>query len=202
MSFNSFDILTLYRRLAGHVVDATPLGYHRPIDTEQRVEVDTLSEPIAVWDDRQIEGEGLRRSSLTGSTFMMPLRIGDYLFATDPLISVRESKEIVKTVMPGLDGTVKEIIANGDDLITIRGILINEDNDDYPYEQVAELRALKERNESLKVENKLLNLCFGIDRLVIQTLDIEGVEGMQSMQTFVITAESDQDVELVITEGW
>lgn len=198
---SAFDIIGLYGRLTGHVV-ISPFNY-KPISNKYEVTIDeTYEAPIGVWDDDTMTGEGQRQSSLTGSLFVMPLKIGDYKFAIDPIISVSSSREIVRTIMPGFAGTIKEVISDDDYRITMRGLIINEDNDDYPYEQVAELDALKKSTSALTVENKLLNLCFGVNQLVIESMEFEGAEGMQCMQTFVISALSDRDVELTETEGW
>lgn len=198
---SAFDIIGLYGRLTGHVV-ISPFNY-KPISNQYEVTIDeTYEAPIGVWDDDTMTGEGQRQSSLSGSLFAMPLKIGDYKFVIDPIISVSSSREIVRTIMPGFAGTIKEVISDDDYRITMRGLIINEDNDDYPYEQVAELDALKRTTSALKVENKLLNLCFGVKQIVVESMEFEGAEGMQSMQTFVISALSDRDVELTETEGW
>lgn len=199
---NIFDIIGLYDRLTGHVAGSPINNYKIPQDSGS-VDIDTYGDvKIDVWDDSAMTGNGLRPSSLTGSAFVMPLTIGDYKFAIDPIISVSGAVEIVRTIMPGFAGTIKEEISEDDYRITIRGILINEDNDDYPYEQVSEIDALKKSIGGLKVINKMLNLCFGINQIVIESIEIEGMEGVQSMQSFAISALSDRDVELVETEGW
>lgn len=202
---NIFDITTPAGRLTGHVNLA---GSSLSDISPDRPQMQPAEVPdIAVWDDSTLVGSGLRKSDLTGSVFRMPLTIidpdgEDFTFAVEPLISVTSRKIVIKTPMPQLGGTVKEEVMEDDYSITIRGTLINEDNDDYPFDQVAALEALKRRTGGLEVVNKLLNLGFGIMRMTIEQIAYEAQAGSQSMQGFVISAVSDRNVELVISEGW
>lgn len=200
-----FDITTPAGRLTGHVnLAGSSLSDISP-DRQQMQPAEVPD--IAVWDDSTLVGSGLRKSDLTGSVFRMPLTIidpdgEDFTFAVEPLISVTSRKIVIKTPMPQLGGTVKEEVMEDDYSITIRGTLMNEDNDDYPFDQVAALEALKRRTGGLEVVNKLLNLGFGIMRMTIEQIAYEAQAGSQSMQGFVISAVSDRNVELVISEGW
>ncbi len=202
-----FDISTAAGRLTGHV-DQTARAV--TVIRRDRAEVDTApadASLLEVWDDNVLTGEGLRKSDLTGGLFRMPLTIvnpsgEDWTFPVEPIISVTSRKIIVKTPMPSLGGTVKEEILEDDYAITIRGILLNEDNDSYPVDQIARLEELKRTTGGLEVINKLLNQGFGIMRMTIEQITYEGREQSQTQQSFVISALSDRPVELVISEGW
>ena len=120
----------------------------------------------------------------------------------DPLIGVSVSKTVVQTQLgDGRIPVIEEVAHNGLD-VSIRGVLINEDNDDYPYDQVAQLNNLINKRGGLVVQNNILNRCYGIERIVIRNASLPGEEGMQSMQAFTISAVSDRDVQLEIREGW
>ena len=112
------------------------------------------------------------------------------------------SKTVVQTQLgDGRIPVIEEVAHNGLD-VSIRGVLINEDNDDYPYDQVAQLNNLINKRGGLVVQNNILNRCYGIERIVIRNASLPGEEGMQSMQAFTISAVSDRDVQLEIREGW
>lgn len=202
-----FDITTAVGRLTGHV---NLIGSEIAVIRRDTSEVDVLpadASLLNVWDDNALTGEGLRKSDLTGSLFKMPLTIinpdgEDWTFPVEPIISVTSRKIIVKTPMPSLGGSVKEEIMEDDYLITIRGVLLNEDNDNYPVDQIARLEELKRTTGGLDVVNKLLNVGFGIMRMTIEQIVYEGAENSQTQQRFVISALSDRSVDLVISEGW
>lgn len=113
----------------------------------------------------------------------------------EPLVSLSGQNRIVKTVIAGADrnGTVKECIGADDWKITLAGICLNAENPlTYPYEQVEQLRALKEARGALAVENDLLRL-FGIYSMVVESLYLDDMIGVQHAQKYKITALSDED---------
>ena len=138
--------------------------------------------------------------SIFGQPISMPIKIDDVWLDHEPLITLTGGKNIVKTVVAGLKGTVKEEINDNDYLIVIKGIITNGNSNDYPEAQVNELRHILEAKGSHKVVNKLLKI-FGIDEMVVEHFNIFGIEGHQSQQAYQISGWSDRPVELVIKEG-
>jgi hypothetical protein len=131
-----------------------------------------------------------------GDELFLPCSINDVELPNEPVISLKGKKRIIKTPVPGLPGTVKEHIQLDDYQITIKGIAVNDDEDDLPQEQIRELREMAETLAPLKITNRLLSY-FNIDEIVITSFDFPGVEGHQNMQAYVFQCLSNQTIDLV-----
>jgi len=197
--YYTWDILGLYRQLFGHV--GTPIGKVTPLKTgsdkgtyDDRFIGGEKGKQIIAWDGNDLTSKNARISDLKGQYFMMPLTIVNYTFPIDPLISVSGRKEVIKTVVTGTHPVVEDQ-AMDNYQITIKGVFINEDNDDYPYSQVQILNRLLLRRGGLMVVNKLLS-AFNINQLVVTGFKIDAVEGEQSMQWYIIDAINDRPVKL------
>lgn len=112
------------------------------------------------------------------------------------LITINQTKNIVKTQIQGRAGTVKEYVGLGDYQVTINGILTNL-NGSYPKDQLVALKDLLTAPISIEATSWFLQI-FGIDYLVIDSFDIEQGEGEYSQQAFSISASSDNEVQLVV----
>ncbi len=190
------QLQTLYNKVFGISGRRYP-----DFDTDQKVPLPEFADATAL----NIYGKGLNKDnyelkSIFGTPLFMPCKIDDFWLPNEPLITITGGKEIVKTVVAGLKGTVKEEISTKDYIITIRGIIVNTDNDDYPEYEVEKLRTICEKQGSHKVVNKLFRI-FGIDEIAIENYNIFGIAGHQSQQAYQINALSDRPVELVIKEG-
>ena len=84
----------------------------------------------------------------------------------DCKIDCSTTKNIVSTAINGLNGTIKEWIAEGDVAINVEVTLLGEGSQ-YPTEKVERLTALLRKNESLQTENETLNNVYGVERIVI-----------------------------------
>lgn len=82
-------------------------------------------------------------------------------------LEVVPTKNIVKTAINGLRGTIKEWISDGDFEITLSAILGGE-KDIYPFDEFKELRAFLKENESLIIYSKILNEIYEVTRVVVQ----------------------------------
>lgn len=111
------------------------------------------------------------------------------------LLEVSQPKNIVKTVVQGRDGTVKEYIAKGDYQVAIRGGLFSPFSNAYPKEDMQTLLALLELNTPLTVISEYL-LQFNIYELVVEEYSISQKEGVQNVQLFEIKTVSDYPIEL------
>ncbi len=120
----------------------------------------------------------------------------------EAVCSVSQAKNIVKTALVGMSGTVKEYISTGDYDITISVGLVAVENDKivdkYPEEGVKDLRALLERNEALYVCSPFLQL-FDITRLVVTDYSIEQMTH-SNRQVVTIRAISDEDYTIKSNE--
>jgi hypothetical protein len=153
-------------------------------------------------DDLPIKDFQIEQKSLLGTPLMMPCSVelenGElWQLPNEPLIHITGSKTSILTKFDGQDGAFKELFSLDDYQVTIRGIAINEDNDDYPEEMVRKIRSAFEHKKSSKVVCRLLSL-FNINLLYINKIDMPPLEGAQSYQVYEISGLSDRvfDLEL------
>ena len=114
------------------------------------------------------------------------------------LIDVSQQKQIIKTEIQGVGGTVKEYISKGDYQITIRGALVSESSVMYPTTQVQQLKEYLEAETSIGIASRFLDDIFDIQSIVVESFDFPQVEGTQNQQLFSISAVSDEPIELTV----
>lgn len=131
-----------------------------------------------------------------GTAVFMPITIDGYELPNTPIISIRGSKSIIETKIDDNDGTFKEGFSLGDYEISLQGICVDMDNpEEYPEEQVREIRRLFEIKGNLTASSDLLTY-FGIEYLVIYDLNIPGEAGAESYQPYTMKCKSDRVIEL------
>lgn len=108
----------------------------------------------------------------------------------DCKIDCSTTKNIVSTAINGLNGTIKEWIAEGDVAINVEVTLLGEGSQ-YPTEKVERLTALLRENESLQVENETLNNVYGVERLVVTSWSMTPTKAF-NYQTISFNAVSDK----------
>lgn len=127
---------------------------------------------------------------------------GTKLTINDVTVSISRAKNIVKTVLTGLNGTIKEYICNGDWEISMSvGIVATEDGkivDEYPQEGIREIRKFLDENQALDVSSPFLDL-FDINRIVIDSCSLKQ-ETWSNRQVVTIKALSDTDYQIKCTE--
>lgn len=112
------------------------------------------------------------------------------------IITVRNSKNIIKTALQGRDGTVKEYISSGDDDIKIEGVIYGNGINNYPQSDIQKLIALTDVPQSLKVTSSFLKM-FNIQDIVIEDSDIKQMEGARNYQPFTLYCCSDTPLILL-----
>jgi hypothetical protein len=112
-----------------------------------------------------------------------PLRIDSVI------MTVRQSKSIIKTSLQGKKGTIKEYVSSGDYIINVDGIIDNTINE-YPEEEVATLIEIANIPDQIKVTSKFLQM-FGIDYVVVEDFELGEKTGYRDVQEFRITMSSD-----------
>lgn len=122
-----------------------------------------------------------------------------YIFPATTSVKCSLKKDLVKTKITGnkKHGTVKELIGLDDWNIDIMGFIINYDNNDYPYDQVQELRKAVEAPISLLITSTLLNT-LDIFEIVFEDLDLQDMPGHPNVQPFSIKVTSNEPIELNI----
>ena len=117
------------------------------------------------------------------------------------LIDVSQQKQIIKTNIQGVSGTVKEYISKGDYQVTIRGALVSESSVRYPEEEVTQLVEYLEAETSIGVASRFLDDIFNIQNIVVESFSFPQVEGTQNVQLFEVSAVSDQPIELTVLKN-
>lgn len=127
--------------------------------------------------------ESLKANESTG--------VAVYLMPDTTLVHAQKTKDIVKTKVTGRDGTVKELISDGDWSVTFQGFIINDkEPGKYPEEKVKSTRDLYALKQSVRVHSKYLNN-LGIFDIVIEGCDFPPLEGYADVQPFELTCVSD-----------
>jgi len=140
-----------------------------------------------------------------------------FIILNDVLVTVRQSKNIVKTqlVRPqgttsspsdsyrfeknfGYAGTVKEYISLGDYQIDLRGYLTAEEIDDYPQEKLERLREYLSYPGSFRISGKFINL-FDFTEVIVLVAALSEAEGFSTQIPFTISLLSDNFLEVKYT---
>jgi len=121
---------------------------------------------------------------------------GEELVMNDAVVSLSRSKNIVKTALVGLDGTIKEYICNGDYNITINVGIVAVDQaghitDDYPEEGMRTVRRFLDENQQVKVSSVFLNI-FDVTTIVVESFSLRQ-DTHSNRQSVEIKALSDED---------
>ncbi len=189
---NNINLIELYQQVFGY----TGIRKLIPVNTLDTVEHHTAD----MADDYKIPaGKFDERSGSLGTPYFMPTKLDDLWLPNEPLVTINGQNTIVKTVLVGIKGTVKELIGSDDYSIKIQGIIINEKDDDYPETELRALRTILEKRDSVKVFNRLLTF-FGIDQVAIEGYSFPGIEGYQHMQPYEITCISDWPLDLILKD--
>ena len=114
------------------------------------------------------------------------------------LFSVNQSKNIVKTPIQGRNGTVKEYISDGDYDISIRGVIVSENANEYPKDEVRKLIEILRVQDSFSIASRYLNEVFDITDIVIESYSLPQSEGYHNVQAFEINAVSDEPIEITV----
>lgn len=113
------------------------------------------------------------------------------------LLTVNQSKNIVKTEIQGRNGTVKEYISDGDYSITVAGTIVSPDAKSYPRESINLLKTVLDIPLSLEVTAEFLNI-WNISNVVVESYSFPQQQGTRNTQPFQITMLSDEPIELQI----
>lgn len=139
------------------------------------------------------------RTSVLGTAIHFPMQFNGYELPNEPMVSISGKNRIVKTAVDGQDGTFKELFSRDDYMITIKGIAVNEENEEeYPEQIVRKLRELCEGG-SVEVTNKILSY-FNVKYLAIESYSFPAVEGVM-WQAYEIQCLSDKPYDLELNDA-
>ncbi len=115
------------------------------------------------------------------------------------LVTVSQSKKIVKTSIQGRNGTIKEYIGLDDYSVTINGIITGK-NGQRPVEEIAALKRMLDAPIAIEVASSYLQL-LDINLLVLEDWEMGETEGSYSYQPFSLTFVSDIQQELELSNA-
>lgn len=139
--------------------------------------------------------------NLVGVPMFLPCTLDGWTLPSEPIIDISGGKTLEKTQIDGQDGTFKELFSKNDYIITIRGILCQEDGtSNYPKDLVRRMREICENVKNIPISCSLTSL-FGVNKIVIETFSFPAVEGFQDMQPFQLNCLSDKDIILDLNKA-
>ncbi len=148
----------------------------------------------AWWEDRYVLCPLRLRAQTESGTLEVEL--------PDAVASVNRERRIVSTALTGRDGTVKEYINEGDWAINlVVGVQAIRDGviaDEYPGDELRELRQLLDVKEAIEVHSEFL-LIFDITKMVIKSYAATQMTEV-NYQAVSISAVSDEDYEIYSNE--
>lgn len=197
---NSYNLKELYFRAFGQVgipfpklgvksPNLLPIGAAKAIGEQYQKRVPAV---------KSVDGS-FQYSGALNVTFLMPVKLDGFQLWNEPLIELGGGKNIVATPIAGAAsrngkrrrGSVKELIAIDDYAVTIRGFIINEEDDEaYPADGVRKFRDLIER-DMLRIECLLTDI-FDIKYICVKNINLPALEGFPAMQPYEIQALSDE----------
>ncbi len=186
---NVVNILELYRLAFGYV-GKPPYN---------KGDLNRIVDIPGTYNDAEVTLPQAQKFSLLGVPFYMPLKLDGFEFPLEPIIEINGGKKIIETELdgfePGTGGTQKEEFHLMDYDVTITGVVMAED--DYPEEQVREIRAIAEKPGAVSVTNRLCTI-FGIEKLVIYKSEFAAIPGVLESQGIRLTCKSDKDFDLLL----
>lgn len=208
-SFNIKELSEVYGWLASYKglpfpVDVNKvieyIGSHKNTESEPFME----SEKYTGVQSSEYDTGSLKFNDLKGRPVICPVMIGGIKLGTgeskhismQPLVVIEGSKRIVKTPLAAgsYSGTVKEFINFDDYKIRIHGFLVNENQKQYPVDQVTTLKNLWLRNEALEFQCIITQGLF--THVVIENIIFDEMSMAPGLQRYEIIAISDGIMEV------
>lgn len=119
----------------------------------------------------------------------------DYLKFDSIVISINQTRNIVKTAIQGRNGTVKEYISDGDFDISINGVITSTYSERTPREELENCYNLFKEPNELVVVSDFLSV-FGIQYCVVMNYVFSQVEGSVNQINMDLKLLSDDPIEL------
>ncbi len=122
-----------------------------------------------------------------------------------PIVAISCRKTIIETPLTERRGTVKEVVMMQDYEITIKGLIIGE-NDEYPEAMVQQLRDLFELNSVVLIVSVITDIFLignntsGEATAVIKDISFPEVKGVKNVRPYQITLVSDTPFDLIELE--
>lgn len=201
-----YNLIDLYQRVFGFKGFPFPTtGIN--VNLDPRGKIDALisgtkfSDQSGVVEPFELQGD-FNPNAANGVRLFMPIKLDGVQLQNEPLVELRGKNMIKRTELTGEHregvtnkrGTVKELINIDDYKITIRGIVINNEGEDYPEAEMRQIRKIVEARRSVSIECQLTNI-FNITLMAIEDHHYPAVPGLQHAQGYEIVGYSDEDFE-------
>lgn len=144
------------------------------------------------------KGSPLRNEDLKlGTYYFMPVYI-NRIEIPNAIISLSQSKIVIKTPLVGRNGTVKEFIAMDDFQIEVLLTLVGQNNE-YPEKEIEQIEQLWRVNEAVDIISAVTDMWLPVDSKVVLTdLTIDPVGEYENVQIVSLKLVSDINFELEI----
>lgn len=113
------------------------------------------------------------------------------------LMEVSQTRNIVRTALQGRNGTIKQWVSDGDFEVRVTGKIVDPDNN-YPLQQVKDLKELISIPDAVKIRSDFLNQIFGIQNVVLTEPSWAQTEGVRNEQAFSFLMIEDKPLEIVV----
>lgn len=117
------------------------------------------------------------------------------------LMTVTQSKTIIRTPIQGRNGTIKEYISDGDFQIEIEGSIISQYLNVFPEDDFRTFNKILGRGKQIDVACDFLALC-GIYTMVIESAKMSQKMGSRNEVPFNISAWSDFAEEIILPDDF
>jgi len=186
------DVFNLNRKAVVYSLPGMPLRSNSQYYPKQSITLDAQSKNKAGIPYVSVLG-----TPVFSNLIILPKDESKELRIDACLITLDQTKNIVKTEIVGKPGTIKESIAANDWDIQIQGMLTNSNPNESP--DIALFKELIKKNEELVVYSQYLQ-DWEIYNIVIESTRMPQKSGYVNTLFFDIKASSDEPVELKINE--
>ena len=115
------------------------------------------------------------------------------------IVSMSGGNNIVQTKVQGRDFSRKELISGDDLVFTVKGKIVSNYPDIYPYEHVSRFVNLMKHKGVLQVHNLLFQQ-FNVTQIIVKDFNMGQIEGYKNVQPYSFTCvavEVDNEVKVV-----
>ena len=121
----------------------------------------------------------------------------DYTLPYTAVADFRRNKRKRSTPISGGSGSVKEVFGHSDWQVRIRGLILPEQSNRYPAEELQEFLQWENLMDVLKVEGKMFEY-LNIYAIDIEDISLPKMADFPFVQAFEIRGESDEPSELIL----
>lgn len=111
------------------------------------------------------------------------------------LMTANTENVILKTNIQGANGSIKELINNGDYSISVQGFIVTNNSNQAPVVQQTQLAALARVCASVRVVSSFLN-ALGVYEVVVDGVSFSEIEATRNMLAVTMNLTSETPIEI------